>query len=58
MSFFERPASAKHRATGVVASAVASAKAVGPIGYPEVFADRIVEALEAQGFEIVEKAVK
>lgn len=45
------------RASGIVASALASAKQDG-INYPEHVADRVLEALGTQGFVIVEKAVK
>ncbi|MDJ0489108.1 hypothetical protein QNA24_22280 [Rhodococcus qingshengii] len=45
------------RASGIVASALASAKQDG-INYSEHVADRVLEALGTQGFVIVEKAVR
>lgn len=45
------------RASGIVASALASAKQDG-INYSEHVADRVLEALGTQGFVIVEKAVQ
>lgn len=46
-----------HRASGIVASALASAKQDG-INYPEHVADRVVEALEVKGFVIIEKEAR
>ncbi|WP_261949522.1 hypothetical protein, partial [Rhodococcus sp. T9N] len=45
------------RASGIVASALASAKQDG-INYSEHVADRVLEALGAKGFVIVEKATQ
>lgn len=45
------------RASGIVASALASAKQDG-INYSEHVADRVLEALGAQGFVIIEKVIR
>lgn len=45
------------RASGIVASALASAKQDG-INYSEHVADRVLEALEAKGFVITAKAAQ
>jgi len=46
-----------HRASGIVASALASAKQDG-INYPEHVADRVLEALGAQGLAVTAKVAQ